>query len=56
MPERSNSKMQELSDNLSKVLPELSIPTPKQSFAELSKRQQNLLPHNIDLISARPII
>ena len=52
--ERNDSKMQELSDNLSKVVTELSIPTPKQTFAELPKPQQNLLPHNIDITNARP--
>ena len=54
--ERNDSKMHELSDNLSKVLTELSIPTPKKTFAEVSKPQQNLLPHNIDMISAKPTI
>ena len=54
--ERNDSKIQELSDNLSKVLTELSIPTSKQTFAEVSKPQQNLLPHNIDMIGARATI
>ena len=44
--------MQELSGNLSKVLTELSIPTPKQTFAEVSEPQQNL--HYIDMTNARP--
>ena len=54
MPERNDSKMQELSDNLSKVVTELSIPTPKQTFAEVPKPEQNLLPHNFDITNVRP--
>ena len=46
--------MQELSDNLSKVVTELSTPTPKQTFAEVPEPQQNPLPHNIDITNARP--
>ena len=46
--------MQELSDNLSKVVTELSIPPPKQTFAEVPKPQQNLLPLNIDIANVRP--
>ena len=52
--ERIDSKMQELSDNLSKVVSKLSIHTPKQTFAEVPKPQQNLLPHNIDITNVRP--
>ena len=46
--------MQELSDNLSKVVTKLSIPAPKQTFPEVPKPLQNLLPHNNDITNARP--